>query len=136
MDRPLLADEREQFGGKPGRHEAPVGAVGIVARVEQPCDAPRHEAVGIEEILFQPQPRKGAFQVPDRIVGHAVAQDVVGDAVPQDVVGDAVPQDEILRAPGSGSGRPGRSRGCRRRGRGWLAGAVTVRARGRADRGR
>jgi hypothetical protein len=98
MDRPLLADEREQFGGKPGRHEAPVGAVGIVARVEQPCDAPRHEAVGIEEILFQPQPRKGAFQVPDRIVGHAVAQDVVGDAVPQDVVGDAVPQDEILRA--------------------------------------
>jgi hypothetical protein len=106
MDRPLLADQGEQFGGKPGRHEAPVGAFGT-RRVEQPCDAPRHEAVGIKEILLQPQPRKGAFQVPDRIVGHAVAQDEILRACGE---ADRVGLDETEGPDGAGEG------GRRRRG--------------------
>jgi len=101
MDRPLLAGEREQCGGKPGRHEAPVGAVGIEARVEQPRDPPRHEAVGIEEVLFQLEPRKGALQVACRIVCDAVPQDQILRACGE---ADRVGLDETEGADGAGEG--------------------------------
>ncbi len=45
--------------------------------MQQPRGLARHEAVGVEEILLQPEPGEAPFQVARPIAGHAMAQDQI-----------------------------------------------------------
>ena len=74
--RTLVAHEGQHLGGKLARHlPAPRGL--RIARMQQPVGFARHEAVGVEEILLQPEPAEAAFQVARPIAGHTMPQDQI-----------------------------------------------------------
>ena len=64
MRRPPVADEGQHLGGQVARHLERPGVAD--ARMQQPGGVARHEAVGVEEILLQPQPREASLEVAAR----------------------------------------------------------------------
>ena len=76
MRRSPVAHERQHLGCQIARY-LPAARTGRIARMQQAHRIARHEAVGVEEVLLQPEAREAPLQIAVAIAGHAMAQDQV-----------------------------------------------------------
>ncbi len=105
----MLVHKFQHVGGKTGRTVPPVAALRIVERIQHAPGLLRHDAVSVEEILLQRQPRELPMHITITIIG------------------DTMPQYQILGASRR-TDRPARSPWCRSPGRASSARETTQRS--------
>ena len=76
VSRPPVAHEGQHLRGKIVGHLPAPGSCRI-ARMQQSVSLAWHEAVGVEEILLQPEPTEAPFQISRAIPGHTMPQDQI-----------------------------------------------------------
>ena len=76
VSRSPVAHKGQHLGGKVVRHLPAAGSCRI-ARMQQPVGLTGHEAVGVKEILLQPETTEAPFQISCAISGHTMPQDQV-----------------------------------------------------------
>jgi len=77
MRRPALADKSKNVRGQAGRHKRAARPIPIKPRVQQFADTPRHEAIGVEKILFHGERGITSLQIAGPIVRDAMAKDQI-----------------------------------------------------------
>jgi hypothetical protein len=73
----MLAHKSQHVGGKTGRAVPVVATLPIVARMQHAPSLPRYDAVSVEEILLQRQPRELPMYIAIAIFSDTMAQDQV-----------------------------------------------------------